>query len=327
MFFLNNKRFYGVSFVLVLFIFLFLPTQVSQARARYFTKGAYAGDFVKEKETGIIWYIDTINSRRFQIRENDSNLFQNLLHISTQETWPRIKHVPEDVNIKTSLRKRLGIRGLVYDVHAPGILWHIQRRGYHRQKLTSNKDILDYVKGAIVISKKYLYEYPIAEADFDYTLTKKYRGQNYPLDKIIEKYPEFATTTTSTEKNINPKKKVIVISTRYQRMFAYEDGKLVNTFLISSGLWRYPTPRGYFSVLKKRPIVNYVWSYGKNHPDNYDLGYVPYNLNFYGHFYIHYAYWHWNFGHRMSHGCVNVNLPNSKWIYRWADKGIPVIVQ
>ncbi|MCW1929965.1 MAG: L,D-transpeptidase [Candidatus Kerfeldbacteria bacterium] len=26
----------------------------------------------------------------------------------------------------------------------------------------------------------------------------------------------------------------------------------------------------------------------------------------------------------MSHGCVNVNLENSKWIYDWAQVGTPV---
>ncbi|HBY74041.1 MAG TPA: hypothetical protein DEG44_05150, partial [Candidatus Kerfeldbacteria bacterium] len=37
-------------------------------------------------------------------------------------------------------------------------------------------------------------------------------------------------------------------------------------------------------------------------------------------------YWHNNFGHRMSHGCVNINATNSEWLYNWANVGDPVIV-
>jgi lipoprotein-anchoring transpeptidase ErfK/SrfK len=32
---------------------------------------------------------------------------------------------------------------------------------------------------------------------------------------------------------------------------------------------------------------------------------------------IHGAYWHNNFGHPMSHGCVNMRPDEARWIYRW----------
>ena len=32
---------------------------------------------------------------------------------------------------------------------------------------------------------------------------------------------------------------------------------------------------------------------------------------------IHGAYWHDNFGRRMSHGCVNMRPDDARWIYRW----------
>ena len=39
---------------------------------------------------------------------------------------------------------------------------------------------------------------------------------------------------------------------------------------------------------------------------------------------IHGAYWHNNFGAVMSHGCVNVPLGTSTWLYEWAPTGTRV---
>jgi lipoprotein-anchoring transpeptidase ErfK/SrfK len=119
--------------------------------------------------------------------------------------------------------------------------------------------------------------------------------------------------------------KHIVVDISEQRLYAWEEGRLRNTFYISSGL-NNATPLGNHTVLAKIPEVHYAWTYGPNDPNNYDLGWIPYNLRFYPHIYIHYAPWHNNFGHQMSHGCVNVNLENVQWIYEWAEEGIPLDV-
>lgn len=111
-----------------------------------------------------------------------------------------------------------------------------------------------------------------------------------------------------------------------QRLYAFEHGILRNSFLISSGL-NNATPVGTHSVLAKLPLVHYAWNYGEGSPYNYDLGWVPYNLRFYPHMYIHYAPWHNNFGHQMSHGCVNVNDTNIQWLYDWANVGAPVEIK
>lgn len=121
-----------------------------------------------------------------------------------------------------------------------------------------------------------------------------------------------------------PKHIEVDIST--QQLHAYQYGKLVRSFYISSGKWSHPTPLGEFKVYRKRRSVHMRWSYGTNHPDNYDLPGVPYVLSFTGAYTIHGTYWHSNFGHRMSHGCVNMYTPHSKWVYEWAPMGTPVIV-
>lgn len=114
-----------------------------------------------------------------------------------------------------------------------------------------------------------------------------------------------------------------------QTVRVYEYGELVREFLVSTGIAKYPTTLGEFEVLKKIYNKDYKWSYGENHPDNYDLKNVKWNLLFNAgdRQYLHYAYWHNNFGRRMSHGCVNIDRVNSEWLYNWAQVGDPVIVK
>ncbi|MCW1930516.1 MAG: L,D-transpeptidase family protein, partial [Candidatus Kerfeldbacteria bacterium] len=106
----------------------------------------------------------------------------------------------------------------------------------------------------------------------------------------------------------------IEVDLSQQTLYAYKNGDIDKQFLVSTGVAKYPTPTGLTAVSKKLPLHDYKWEYGTDHPDNYDLKDVPWNLRFRPNYFIHNAYWHNNFGHRMSHGCVNVNLENSKWI-------------
>ncbi|GMU25972.1 FG-GAP repeat protein [Patescibacteria group bacterium] len=119
--------------------------------------------------------------------------------------------------------------------------------------------------------------------------------------------------------------KFIEVNLTEQRLYAYERGRIARTFLISSGLKKYPTPELETTVLEKIFVKDYKWIYGPGNPDNYFLPNVKYNLRIFGPFYIHYAYWHNNFGYRMSHGCINAGKADAEWIYNWADVGTPVI--
>jgi len=119
----------------------------------------------------------------------------------------------------------------------------------------------------------------------------------------------------------------ILVDLQKQRLYAYENGVLANSFLVSTAKYPFATPVGIHSVLAKLPWVDYTWNYSAGNPNNYSLGLVPWNLRIYPHVYIHYAYWHNNFGQPMSHGCVNVNLENMKWIYDWVNVGTTVEVR
>lgn len=127
-----------------------------------------------------------------------------------------------------------------------------------------------------------------------------------------------ADVTTELFRDTSPK--YILVDVSEQRLYAYENGIQVNTFLVSTGVYGWDTPLGKTDVLAKLPVHDYGGP-------GYWLPNTKWNLRFRPHYYIHSAYWHNNFGHRMSHGCVNTSIPDAEWIFNWAEIGTPVEVQ
>lgn len=104
-----------------------------------------------------------------------------------------------------------------------------------------------------------------------------------------------------------------------QTLDAVEGTTVVRRFLVSTGVSEFPTVTGQYHI-----YVKYL--YTLMHGDNYYLPNVPYTMYFYKSYGIHGTYWHHNFGHRMSHGCVNMYTPDAEWMYYWASIGTLVNV-
>lgn len=113
--------------------------------------------------------------------------------------------------------------------------------------------------------------------------------------------------------------KAIVVSTERQRIYAYENGQLVHSHLVSTGLPSTPTVLGDYSIYVKY-LADDMSGPG------YFLPQVPYTMYFYQGYGIHGTYWHNSFGRQMSHGCVNLPTPEAEWFYNWASVGTPVRV-
>lgn len=113
--------------------------------------------------------------------------------------------------------------------------------------------------------------------------------------------------------------KAIVVSVNTQRIYAFENGQLVRSHLVSTGLPKTPTVLGDYSV-----YVKYVAD-DMSGPD-YFLPQVPYTMYFHQGYAIHGTYWHNQFGRPMSHGCVNLPVGESEWFFQWAEVGTPVRV-
>ena len=134
--------------------------------------------------------------------------------------------------------------------------------------------------------------------------------------------------------------KWIEIDLSQQTLYAHEDGKVAYQFLVSTGKWA-PTATGVFRIWAK---LRYTLMAGGSKHNNtyYYLPNVPYTMYFYKDYGIHGTYWHNNFGHPMSHGCVNMATPDAKTLFYWAhplidenswlvyptkdDPGTPVII-
>lgn len=145
-----------------------------------------------------------------------------------------------------------------------------------------------------------------------------------PLHKNGEIYLVYMKLAPLTEDQPN---QFIKVDVSEQTLYAYENSALVKSHLVSTGTYTFPTPYDTTTISKKLLWHDYVWNYGVGNPNNYNLPNVQYNVQFRPRMYLHSAYWHNNFGHRMSHGCINESLVDAGWIYNWADIGATVTVQ
>lgn len=167
--------------------------------------------------------------------------------------------------------------------------------------------------------------------------------------------PEFSETMLWTADNPNPLgdpsspgRKRIEISLSEQTLWAYQGNTVISSTLVSTGLDPNGTEKGWFYVRYKLEEQDMA---GTTNPDGevvaigqdvqeaaesgelpddetvYSVDDVPdvmyFNLEAEA---LHGAYWHNNFGVKMSHGCVNLPLNFSAWLYGWAPLGTQVWV-
>jgi lipoprotein-anchoring transpeptidase ErfK/SrfK len=118
--------------------------------------------------------------------------------------------------------------------------------------------------------------------------------------------------------------KFIEVSLNEQRLYMKQGSTTVNSFLISSGKWA-PTPKGEWRIWTK---LRYTRMKGgsKSLGTFYDLPNVPYTMYYDRGYGIHGAYWHNNFGHPMSHGCINMRPEEAGIVFNWASVGTRVVI-
>lgn len=114
--------------------------------------------------------------------------------------------------------------------------------------------------------------------------------------------------------------KHIYVDLTSQTLMAYQGNDLFMAVPVSTGRWG-KTPTGEFTIWEKLKSTKMS---GGSGADYYYLPNVPYTMFFSGEnapagsgFGLHGAYWHNNFGHPMSHGCVNMRTIDAKKLYEW----------
>ncbi|MEW6567054.1 MAG: L,D-transpeptidase family protein [Chloroflexota bacterium] len=124
--------------------------------------------------------------------------------------------------------------------------------------------------------------------------------------------------------------KRIVISIGEQHLWAYQDGELVDDFVVSTGIASSPTLPGIFQVQSHYPnAYASIW----------DL-WMP---NFMGIYEAAPGFWNgihglpllssgvrlWAnvLGRPASFGCIILDLPSAEWLYNWAEEGVVVEIR
>jgi lipoprotein-anchoring transpeptidase ErfK/SrfK len=129
-----------------------------------------------------------------------------------------------------------------------------------------------------------------------------------------------------TEKKFQTTKlaRSIEVNISSQTAYLFENGKVVHSYLISSGLYGHDTNLGHFRIYAK--VARQDMGDEELIKADYFTPDVPWISYFNGDEALHGAYWHHNFGHRMSHGCVNMPIDAAKLVYDWAPIGTEVWV-
>lgn len=172
----------------------------------------------------------------------------------------------------------------------------------------------------------------------------KYGFDTTPIDQGDRPvYSEALFYTTWNPYGVDPTTiatapKHIVVNIAEQKLYAYQGDTLVLETWTSTGLEPNETEIGFFHVRIKYEAQTMqgfengsgeVISLGAegSEGNHWAVADVPNIMYFnYQAEAIHGAYWHNNFGNRMSHGCVNLPLDTAAFMWEFAPLGTPVTV-
>lgn len=129
--------------------------------------------------------------------------------------------------------------------------------------------------------------------------------------------------------DLAPGEKWIDVNLTRKTLVALEGDRPVFAALVSPGKRSknkekdHATVQGTFRIREKHIAVTMDGD-GKAASDlPYSIEDVPYVQYFEGSYALHAAFWHNNFGHEMSHGCVNLAPLDAKKVFYWTEPHLP----
>ena len=134
----------------------------------------------------------------------------------------------------------------------------------------------------------------------------------------------FALPVTVTPASTTTLQRLLEVNLSEQMLYLKENGAVVDSWPISSGLPASPTYTGHFRI-NSHIRSQTMTSTDPNNPYwNYDVPNVEWVMYFNGDEAFHGVYWHNNFGTPQSHGCVGMPNYRAKQIYDWSPTGVDV---
>ncbi|HVV88179.1 MAG TPA: L,D-transpeptidase [Kofleriaceae bacterium] len=106
-----------------------------------------------------------------------------------------------------------------------------------------------------------------------------------------------------------------------QVMIAYDHDEPVYATLVATGIRKTFTPPAIYRLRSKAAVTK--MGAEESEAAYYMVSEVPWATRFRSGLYFHAAYWHDDFGHRKSHGCVNLAPRDAKWVYDWTTPTMP----
>lgn len=164
----------------------------------------------------------------------------------------------------------------------------------------------------------------------DFAAYKANFSDTTPYDQV------HATDVQLMQRNDEMSGKVIIISLAEQAMRVYQDGQLVNAFLVVTGMPGHASLPGSWWIENK--IANTTFLSGKQPGED---GYYPptpvaYAMQYHSSgYFIHQSWWRGQYGpynqfphmdphgttfaYEGSHGCINMSTSDARWLYNFAQ--------
>jgi hypothetical protein len=124
------------------------------------------------------------------------------------------------------------------------------------------------------------------------------------------------------EKN-GPSEKWVDVNLKRQTLVAFEGEKPVFATIVSSGRAGHETPPGSFRIREKHVASTMDGDAEAASDGPYSIQDVPYIQYFSGGYALHGAFWHDEFGHTKSHGCVNLAPSDARAVFNWTEPQLP----
>ncbi len=165
------------------------------------------------------------------------------------------------------------------------------------------------------------------------TVTKTVSTPPAPAVKAVTPTPKPTTACSS-----NTLSQRILVSISARQMWACQSATVAYTSSVITGMENLPadlTPRGTFYISSKQTNLYLNGSDSTGSWHDYVYYWMPFLNNQYGTYGFHDATWRASdaFGNispysdQASHGCVEMPLTTSAWLYNWAHIGTAVTIQ
>lgn len=252
-----------------------------------------------------------------------------------------VPHFDEEVNKEENIKSN---QELISKISNNGLLLKAGRREFNldsktinsffQKRLENEKEIIAFDLNRIEIFLKESNEKFKFPTEINYKLASVKLATHLSF-RITEDRPSRTfilpidgSFSLSPEKH----KKFVEVNKSQQRAYLFENGKLVRTLIISTGV-TWETPSGEFKVLNKVPMtISYTNNWYMpwylpigtiNGPYYFGFHEVPYHMDHKG---LIYSRDPETIGSPATGGCIQVLKGQAKEIFDWAEVGMPVYI-